>query len=763
MNLYRKFLLTLISVLVLSVHADRRTGIERMERFDMLPVLMKGSMARQYSSRDRNGGNSDGFRSEYSWLYQDENGEYVLFEERVPGCLYRIWMTMAEDNMDRLKLRFYFDGETTHRFELLIRDMCNGDVYPFLNPIVGDRVYSSGGIYCYVPFPYEKGLKVTLTENTDRACYYNFSFMRYDSSDGITTWTGTENVDAVVAAQVASGSDPKPTNGNSVVTGSFSVPGNSDAVFYADSGTGVVQSIRFDTSSLSAAEMENLELVFNWDGGVPEVEVPFYDFFSYRPGGIDSTSLPYGMNAAGESYCFFPMPYWEEAELSIRNKSSSGVSNISFEVQQAGHSFDRAETGYFCTQFLQETFGSNGRDYIFANLQGRGHLVGTSIYMDPDGSGLSYLEGDERIYIDGSQTPAIYGTGAEDYFNCGWYYKYEEVSRPYHGCTYKSGGSTMQYRLHITDAIPFNSSIKAGIEHGVENRSSGTFKSVVYYYLAGDQPDGLTLVANLDHGDAWSETLYTYERDEGNDVSGTWRYEGDSDNVSISDVGYAYNGGLSSFSVALPENEGLLLRRRSDQGVGGQLAHVFVDDIYAGTWYEPDHRMAGVNKRWIDSEFLIPAEWVAEKSTVEISILPLGSSPLWNEYRCQVYSVNPYVEIFDSDADGLPDDWEFTYAASLTNLSGDADSDLDGLTDLEEYIADTHPGNQKSRFSLNRDYSFDSVFGRVYALEECTNLVEGIWYPVLVDIPGNGTEIRLPEDTGINADAVYRRLRVEKP
>ncbi len=39
------------------------------------------------------------------------------------------------------------------------------------------------------------------------------------------------------------------------------------------------------------------------------------------------------------------------------------------------------------------------------------------------GNTADFLEGDERVFVDGQESPHIYGTGTEDFYESGWYFR----------------------------------------------------------------------------------------------------------------------------------------------------------------------------------------------------------------------------------------------------------------------------------------------------------------------------------------------------
>lgn len=87
----------------------------------------------------------------------------------------------------------------------------------------------------------------------------------------------------------------------------------------------------------------------------------------------------------------------------------------------------------------------------------------------------------------------------------------------------------------------------------------------------------------------------------------------------------------------------------------------------------------------------------------------------------------------DSDGDGLPDSWETAYFGNSTGASPLADSDADGMTNVEEFRSGTNPTDVSSvlRIVLNATNSallhFVVETNRGYTVQYRTNLSAGAW------------------------------------
>lgn len=739
--------------------AERLCGLERMLRFDRLPELLEGTRAMQVSSHDRLGGNGgDGYYATHPCLYTEESGEKVLFDEQAPGCLYRVWMTFTDTTMPTNHVKFYFDGETVPRVDLTVDELFCGTNAPFLAPLVGDAEASCRGYYCYVPFEYEESLKVTIDwvptgkGYAPSPFYYNMTFHRFDSADGVHTWDGSEDVVPAVEMLSQRGRDPKSTKDNIRVSAITNAAVGAVVKLLDLTGSGSVQSIRFDPSPSTVSVLQNCRLLMNWDDGPCEVDVPLGRFFGSGTNEMEVSSLPLGMSTNGNYTCFFPMPFWESAQICISNGAGESV-RIPYEIQYSTNEYDRLRCGYFHAVQTVHSVTNDGRDVQFLNTSGRGHFVGLSLFVvgASNRNALDYLEGDERIYFDGSLSPAIYGTGTEDYFNCAWYFANAPCFLPYHGCALqernvvkKDDGTyplnaTQAYRFHLTDVLPFYSEFKFGMEHGRANEISGVYASVAYFYK---QPaEGWTQTSSFDVVDGSS---VSYQAEGASSVSNSWCFEGDDDQGFVSAEGVSFSG-TSEFHVPVSTNAGVILRRLTDRGPGRQKASVYVDGIFAGTWYDADCNFLtarkwntdiyeDVKQRWNEAEFLLPRGLTAGKTNLLIRIeRDADGANEWNEYRYEVYCLAPLDEPVDVDNDDLPDRWEVTYFNNVGVSVPGVDTDGDGLTTAEEYIAGTSPVDARSVFELSPKadrFEFFARSNRMYQVWFCSNLVEDTWRSV---------------------------------
>lgn len=116
----------------------------------------------------------------------------------------------------------------------------------------------------------------------------------------------------------------------------------------------------------------------------------------------------------------------------------------------------------------------------------------------------------------------------------------------------------------------------------------------------------------------------------------------------------------------------------------------------------------------------------------------------------------------DSDGDGMPDDYENTYFGGATSGDPDADDDDDGMSNLAEYVAGTHPGQGTSVLAFdplatnqtataNLIFRWPSVSGRVYAIWRATNAMGPYTQHIggiTADIPTNTVTNAAPTGLG---------------
>ena len=250
-------------------------------------------------------------------------------------------------------------------------------------------------------------------------------------------------------------------------------------------GPGMISRIWITIDSRDPDFLRRITLRFYWDEEEdPSVEVPVGDFFGNAFEYTHYTSRHLGMSSGGY-YCYFPMPFKKSARIEVQNDTDEEL--FAFYYQVDYFKFENPlpkNTGYFHAYWNRDLRTDYEGNYMALKAKGKGHFVGLNFNAQPYRGSLFYLEGDEMIYVDEELNPSIHGTGMEDYFTSGWYFRDGTFDADFHGLVLKDDarGRVSAYRHHIPDFIPFQDSIKVTFEHGHGNEEVVDMSTVAFWY-----------------------------------------------------------------------------------------------------------------------------------------------------------------------------------------------------------------------------------------------------------------------------------------
>lgn len=636
-------------------------GAGALTDIDGLPFLRLDERSRHASSYDRSGGNVD-FGNAYG---VDADGNWIVLDTRGPGCVYRMWFTGFAD-ADEIKV--YFDDEATPRIDMPLADLFSGRRAPFAPPLVGDAGASSGGFFSYVPLTFAKSLRVTVTP--DKGIYYNVDFHELPADATVATWTGNEDLSAARATWAAAGSDPRAGDPSGAVESTFDLaPAETRTLFDGDGPgelsalelriPGLVPPPRVDGGADAGADagasstlgpmadvLSELWVEMSWDNeSPPSVSAPLGSLFAQGDLGAGASGgLMAGLRADGTLYLYFPMPFAEHANVTITNRGATPLTGAWARVEQRAFPFAYDEVGTFAVEY-HATVSVSGSDMPLLDTSGSGKVVGFVVSeMRQACSGCfirDYLEGDERVLVDGARTPVVLGTGTEDFFNGGFYFDRGPFGLPTHGNVFHlatpSLDATSAYRFLVSDPIAFRSHVRLSLQHGPTDNDSVTASSLVYYYrqLRSRLVPSDALVV----GDLAGESLHQYQTTDATwsgSLGATW--EGEFSAQRLTATGRSQKGSTRFVMAIDPANAGVVLRRLLNQGTGNQRAQVFANGALVGDWLTPG---ANVNHAWREEDFAIPARMTAGASSLAIEIRFVSSDLDWTEFEYDAYSLIP--------------------------------------------------------------------------------------------------------------------------
>lgn len=643
-----------LAVLLVAGAARAQAPWETWRDPSVLPRLFAGDQVVTRSSFCPSGCEYDRTSDGDGRFLRTEGDEQVILEETGPGAIVRIWMTAGQgvsaplDPLVRVRIRL--DGDEAPAVDLPLPDLFSGRVAPFLSPLVADRDASSGGNVSYVPIAYRSGCRVSLVGAARYKLWFQVDLHRLASPDGVETFTGREDLSGLARLMSAGGGDAWPPGGETHRGEEAAVPPARVALFRLD-GPGTLTRLRVRLP-LPPGEETRVRLVVD---GETRAEMPAADLFALGRGTrLRNRSALVGLDGEGWAYLAFPVPFRTSLEMTLDLPATTVPSrwSVPWEVR-----VDRlaipADSGRFGA-FLLDAEGGAGTDVPLLASRGSGKWAGLVSVLGSE-SGSGYLEGDEHVLVDGSSFPSRHGTGVEDLFNGGFYFDRGPFVLPLHGCLDRQardggGEETTVYRLFLTDAVPWTSSIRAGLEAGPTGRLRIRVRTVAYVY---DRPDpALVPLASVDLGDPDSRLASRYHVDGEEGCAPLVAAFPGADPAPRTVTACYRTAGDSTFRVALPAPgvRRLRLRRRLDAATAGQAAEVFLDGVPAGRFPPVE---ANPWRKLREAVLDLPTSALRpDAREVTVTVRPAAAtewSPVFSEVRWEVFAAIPAVPVSGDD------------------------------------------------------------------------------------------------------------------
>jgi Protein of unknown function (DUF2961) len=634
---------------------QRVVGWDTYRRLDRLPYLSTGTQTEQVSSFDRSGGDFDisqGNQNGSGGCLAAGGAGCVIAEDRGPGEVDDIWFTRDGGNVRASgTIRIELDGKTV--VDTGLQSLVDGALgAPFVWPLVANSKQSPGGVYIKVPMPYRQSMRISIATNLQ---YYHVGYRQFSTADGISTFSPADPALDVIATLRAAGTDdPKPAESAAVHDNRvIDLAAGAGQAIAEPAGSGMISALRLQLPQPVDQALAGLRLQIEFDGQAM-VDAPLGEFFGAGLGTNNVRSLMFSTipqpNGSLALSAWWPMPFGHNARVTLVNTTGDAVSGIGSDVvtssdAQWAPALASGHAGYF-TARSHAGPTTVGQDWSFADEQGHGKFVGVSHTIRGARTKTAFsddapyfLEGAERVYTDGSASPQWYGTGTEDFYEGGWYFKNgTHFSDPLNGQPDQrtaAGGCAdycvAVYRLTLAESIGYHSAIRFGIEHGKRNMVQPDYSSTAFLYT---QPNDTAKSSDdVYPSDPVSRLVHGYTDDAAADQLLISQFEGTDDMRTIGGLVRA-TGSAITFHVQIdPDNRGVLLRRTSDQAIGYQSADVTIDGVPARTWLQP---RSNNSHRWLDDTYLVPESLTAGKALLNVTLTPNPGSPPWTASRYHV-------------------------------------------------------------------------------------------------------------------------------
>ena len=374
--------------------------------------MKQNTYCAEVSTYDRTGGNDDGFSGTYSFIRKNADSSLVIFEQKGPGVINRIWTpTASEDTLD-----FYIDDTLHKAFSICYKDLFSGKVYPFVSPLCNHQL---GGYYSYLPIPFNKFCKIVFRGKTTQFHQIGYRLFKGNVAVKSFSLSPDEHEKAALEKIKSVWQNPEAVIKNiKGTTGSQKIitlkPGETSVVFNSGkpgriAGFEIISQATLDTIA------KNIDLKITWDDDKrPAIYCPLSDYFGYAFGKASMMGLMAGSDGK-KHYSWFPMPYDKSAkiELIYRKKNNDTLLNgarLLVKVYLQNKKRDVATEGKFYASWNTQNPVATGKPYTLLDAKGKGHLAGVVLQAQGLKPGMTlFFEGDDSTVVDGETR--FHGTG----------------------------------------------------------------------------------------------------------------------------------------------------------------------------------------------------------------------------------------------------------------------------------------------------------------------------------------------------------------
>jgi len=358
---------------------------------------------------------------------------FVLARFEGSGVLTRIWMT-AFGALGAEVLRVYLDGAREPAIEVRLRDAWSGAASDMFAPPFGAG--SSSHLAWHYPVVFTSKLVVAIDQLGPLNAYYH----QVDAALDRTPRARAAPSSVSPMRDVARRALTEPLDRGTSLASSGRVvvdPGATVRLVDVD-GPATVRALELTVPTIAMATLADLGLEVVWDGAPePAMSLPLDELFAAALAPPEIASPVLSARREGDDTVLslaLPMPFRSHASVTVTSRATTSVTlalSLSGSPGLGGGSYELYAT-------RSESGPGDAERHPIVTATGPGRLVGVCFMLEGhaldrlgslSAGGLNFLEGDERVTIDGA--PAIIGTGTEDYLESAFYFRDGAFGTPF--------------------------------------------------------------------------------------------------------------------------------------------------------------------------------------------------------------------------------------------------------------------------------------------------------------------------------------------